>query len=79
MATFACAKIAPINPQILAARWMFSPDRAKRTVVMTTQRGVQTCLNPTLSRHFPTNDRMLCYKQLPHTVFYGHHVCRDPL
>jgi hypothetical protein len=62
-------KIAPINPQTLVTWWMISPDRAKHTVVMTTQRGVQTCLNPTLSRHFPTNDRMLCYKQLPHTVF----------
>ncbi len=27
---------APIDPQTLAARWMISPDRAKRTVVMTT-------------------------------------------
>jgi hypothetical protein len=62
-------KIAPINPQTLAARWMISPDRAKRTVVITTLRGVQTCLNLTLSRRFPTNDRMLCYKQLPYTVF----------
>ena len=51
--------IAPIDPQTLAARWMISPDRAKRTVVMTTQRGVRTCLNPTLSRRFPTNDRVL--------------------
>ena len=33
-------KIAPINPQTLAAWWMISPDHAKRTVVMTTQRGV---------------------------------------
>jgi hypothetical protein len=33
-------KIAPIDPQTLAAQWMISPDRAKRTVVMTTQRGV---------------------------------------
>jgi hypothetical protein len=63
------SKIAPIDPQTLAARWMISPDRAKRTVVMTTQRRVQTCLNPTLSRRFPTNDRMLCYKRLPHTIF----------
>jgi hypothetical protein len=62
-------KTAPIDPQTLAAWWMISPDRAKCTVVMTTQRGVQTCLNPTLSRHFPTNDRMLRYKRLPHTVF----------
>jgi hypothetical protein len=61
--------IAPIDPQTLAARWMISPDRAKRTVVMTTQHGVRTCLNPTLSRRFPTNDRMLRYKQLPHTIF----------
>ncbi len=62
-------KIAPIDPQTLAALWMISPDHAKRTVVMTTQRGVRTSLNPTLSRRFPTNDRMLCYKRLPHTIF----------
>ncbi len=62
-------KIALVDPQILAARWMISLDHAKRTVVMTTQRGVRTCLNPTLSRHFLTNDRMLCYKRLPHTFF----------
>ncbi len=42
-------KIAPIDPQTLAAHWMISPERAKQTVVMTTQRGVRTCLNPTLS------------------------------
>jgi hypothetical protein len=61
--------IAPIDPQTLAARWMISPNLAKRTVVMTTQRGVRTCLNPTLSRCFPTNDQMLRYKRLPHTMF----------
>ncbi len=42
-------KIAPIDPQTIAARWMISPEHAKQTVVMTTQRGVRTCLNPTLS------------------------------
>ena len=62
-------KIGPIDPQTLAAQWMISPDCAKLTVVMTTQREVRTCLNPTLSRCFPTNDRMLRYKQLPHTMF----------
>jgi hypothetical protein len=36
-------KIAPINPQTLAAWWMISPDRAKCTVVMTTQCGVVWC------------------------------------
>jgi hypothetical protein len=43
-------KTAPIDPQTLAARWLISPECAKRTVLMTTQRGVQTCLNPTLSQ-----------------------------
>jgi hypothetical protein len=42
-------KTAPFDPQTLAARCMTSPERAKRTVIMTTQRGVRTFLNPTLS------------------------------
>ncbi len=62
-------KVAPIDPQTLAARWMISPERAKQTVVMTMQRGVRTCLNPTLSQQFPTNDRMLWYKPILHTMF----------
>jgi hypothetical protein len=42
-------RTGPIDTQTLAAYWMISLERAKRTVVMTTQRGVRTCLNPTLS------------------------------
>ncbi len=41
--------IVPINPQTLAAHLVISLEHANRTVVMTTQRGVWTCLNPTLS------------------------------
>jgi hypothetical protein len=48
---------------------MISPERVKRTVVMTTQSGVLTCLSPTLSRQLPTNDRMLWYKHVLHTMF----------
>ena len=55
-------KTAPIDHLTLASRWMISPKKAKQTVQRTTQRGVRTCLNPTLARRFPTNDRMLCYK-----------------
>jgi len=62
-------KTAPIDHLTLASRWMISPEKAKRTVQRTTQRGVRTCLNPTLARRFPTNDRMLRYKRLPHPVF----------
>ncbi len=35
---------------------------------MTTQRGVQTCLNPTLSCRFLTNDHMLWYKRVLHNM-----------
>ncbi len=62
-------KTVSIDPQTLAALWMISPEHAKRTVVITTQSGVRTCLNPTLSRQFPTNDRMLQYKCVLHTMF----------
>ncbi len=62
-------KSAPIDFMTLAGRWMIAPDRAMKTVQWTTQQGVRTCLNPTLPRRFPTNDRMLCYKRLPHTTF----------
>ncbi len=61
-------KTAPIDPQTLAACWMISPD-AKRAVVMTKQRGVRTCLNPTLSRQFLANDQMLWYKRVLHAMF----------
>ncbi len=62
-------KTVPIDPHTLAARWMISLEHAKQTVVMTMQRGVRTCLNPTLSQRFPTNDRMLWYKRVLHTMF----------
>ncbi len=42
-------KTAPIDLMTLAAWWMIAPDRAKKTVQLTTQQGVRTCLNPTLA------------------------------
>ncbi len=42
-------KTVPIDSQTLAAHWMISPECAKCTVIITMQRGVRTCINPTLS------------------------------
>jgi hypothetical protein len=44
-------KTAPIDFMTLAAWWMIAPDRAKnkKTVQLTMQQGVCTCLNPTLA------------------------------
>jgi len=60
---------APINFRTLAARWMISPQQDQKTITVTTQRGVRKCLNPNIACRFPTNDRMLRYKRLPHPVF----------
>ncbi len=62
-------KTVPIDFMTLITRWMIAPDHAKKTVQLTTQRGVRTCLNPTLAQQFLTNDQMLCYKRLPHMTF----------
>jgi len=62
-------KTSPIDHLTLAGRWMISPAQAEQTIRNTTQRCVRTCMNPTLARRFPTNDRMLRYKRLPHAVF----------
>jgi hypothetical protein len=62
-------KTAPTDFMTLAGWWMIAPDRAKKTVQQTMQQGVRTCLNPTLTRRLPTNDRMLYYMRLLHTTF----------
>ncbi len=42
-------KTAPIDFMTIAGRWMIAPNRTKKTLQRTTQRGVRTCLNPTLA------------------------------
>jgi hypothetical protein len=59
----------PIDYLTLAKRWCITPERARRTIDTTTQRGVRTCLYPDLSRRFPTNDRMLRYARIRNDVF----------
>ncbi len=42
-------KAVPIDFMTLAGRWMIAPEHAKKTVQLTMQRGICTCLNPTLA------------------------------
>ena len=58
-----------VNSETLAKRWNIDQRKAMNTFKQTTQRGVKTCLHPSLARRFPTNDRMMRYKRLPHPVF----------
>ena len=53
----------------LAHRWDLAPDCTLQTVDRTTQRGVRTCLYPSLLQRFSTNDRMLRYSRLLHNIF----------
>jgi hypothetical protein len=52
------------KPEQLAKNWGIDLATAKRTIDVTTQRGVRTVLHPTLSRRFRTNDRQLRYRRL---------------
>ena len=58
-----------VDAPTLAKRWNIPIDRAKNTVSVTTQRGVQHVANPSIMRRFSTNDRMQRYNRLPHPMF----------
>jgi hypothetical protein len=58
-----------IGPDILARNWGIGLSAAKRMLEATTQSGVRTILNSTLSRRFRTNDRQLRYRRIAHEVF----------
>ena len=53
----------------LVSRWGVDHKKYLITVRMTTQRGVTTYMYPSLTQRFPTNDRMMRYRRLPHNVF----------
>ena len=54
-----------IDAGTLAKNWGIGLETAKKTLKVTTQRGIRTVVHPTLSRRFRTNDRQLRYRRLP--------------
>ncbi len=58
-----------VDSNTLAWRWGIPSHKAKRTVQRTTQHGVRNIANLTLAQRFCTNDCMLCYHPLHHTMF----------
>ena len=53
-----------VDHATLANHWQISLEKGKNMMEWMTQRGVHTVLHPTLSWHFRTNDRMLCYRRM---------------
>ena len=58
-----------IDGNTLARRWTIPSDKDCATVKKTTHQGVRSTLHPTLSHRFPTDNRMLRYRRIPHQVF----------
>ena len=53
----------------LPKRWNIDRKKALKTVKYTNQRGIRRCLHPSLSRRYPTNDRMMRYNRLFNSMF----------
>ena len=58
-----------VDPKLLAKRWNIGLDSARLTLEKTTQQVIRTVSDPSLSRRFRTNDRMLRYRRLPLPLF----------
>ena len=50
-----------VDSETLSKRWNIDQRTALNTVKQTTQRGVCSCLHPSLSRRMPTNDSRTLY------------------
>jgi hypothetical protein len=58
-----------IDAATLAKNWRIGIDAAKRTRLVTTQRGIRRMVHPSLTKRYKTNDRQLRYRRLPVTMY----------
>ena len=59
-----------ITPELLAKNWRISLDAAKKTIKVTTKRGIRTVSSPSyLGRRYRTNDRQLWYRRIGEKMF----------
>jgi hypothetical protein len=58
-----------VTPEQLSQRWNIGLPKAKKTLLVTTQRGTRTVAFPSLEARFRTNDRQLRYRRL-NTALY---------
>jgi hypothetical protein len=60
---------AGIDAATLAKKWGIDIEAAKRTRLVTTQRGIRRIIHPSLTKRYKTNDRQLRYLRLPVTMY----------
>jgi hypothetical protein len=58
-----------IDAATLAKNWGTGIEAAKRTRLVTTQRGIRRMVHPSLTKRYKTNDRQLRYRRLPVTMY----------
>jgi hypothetical protein len=58
-----------IDAATLANNWGIGIEAAKRTRLLTTQRGIRRMVHPSLTKRYKTNDRQLRYRRLPVTMY----------
>jgi hypothetical protein len=60
---------AGVYAATLAKNWGIGIEAAKRTRLVTTQRGIRRMIQPSLTKRYKTNDRQLRYRRLPVTMY----------
>jgi hypothetical protein len=58
-----------IDAATLVKNWGIGIEAAKRTRLVTTQRGIRRMVHPSLTKRYKTNDRQLRYRRLPVTMY----------
>jgi hypothetical protein len=58
-----------IDAATFAKNWGIGIEEAKRTRLVTTQRGIRRMIQPSLTKRYKTNDRQLRYRRLPVTMY----------
>jgi hypothetical protein len=62
---------AGMDAATLANHWGIGLEAAKRTRLVTNQRGIRRMIHPSLTKRYNTNDRQLRYRRLPVTMYTG--------
>jgi hypothetical protein len=60
---------AGVYAETLAKNWGIGIEAAKRTRLVTTQRGISRMIHPSLTQRYNRNDRQLRYRRLPVTMY----------
>jgi hypothetical protein len=60
---------AGVDAATLAKNWGIRVEAAKRTRLVSAQRGVRRTIHPSLTKRYNTNDRQLRYRRFPVTIY----------